>query len=207
MKKTDQEKTAKKGKKEKKAAAKAERKVAKVSPASSAGLADPRTGKKSDQKKALKTAAKLLQKELDTRMKEMVKRIRKETKAKLQEVVKDATRRLDVDTEYLFEQALHSIVQHHENGTPAASDSISTDIVAPVVTKAPRSRPAAAPPVVAAPAAARPRPVASRPTASAASAASPSRNRTATSRKPAAPTQNSNGVAQSGEDTSGDSVQ
>ena len=54
-------------------------------------------------------------------MNELVTRIRKETKAKLKEVVKEATRRLDGDTERMFEQALHTIVRHYDSvaGTPS----------------------------------------------------------------------------------------
>ena len=48
-------------------------------------------------------------------MNELVTRIRKETKAKLKEVVKEATRRLDGDTERMFEQALHTIVRHYDS--------------------------------------------------------------------------------------------
>ncbi|MEJ7659981.1 MAG: hypothetical protein WKG07_10335 [Hymenobacter sp.] len=54
------------------------------------------------------------------RMGEVVARIRKETKAKLKEVVKDATRRLDVDTERMFEQALHTIVRHYDSIAPGS---------------------------------------------------------------------------------------
>ena len=87
---------------------------------------DDRTDKKAGQKKSLKSAAKRLQKELDARMSEVVARIRKETKAKLNEVVKEATKRLDDDTERMFEQALHTIVRHYDsittsNGPASAS--------------------------------------------------------------------------------------
>ena len=57
-------------------------------------------------------------------MNEVVTRIRKETKAKLKEVVKEATRRLDGDTERMFEQALHTIVRHYDSVSgSAASDN------------------------------------------------------------------------------------
>ncbi|WP_206982501.1 hypothetical protein [Hymenobacter telluris] len=86
-----------------------------------------------------------MQKELDQRMSEVVKRIRKETKDKLKAVVKEATQRLDVDTAQLFEQALHSIVQHRDNGTPAASDSIAATPTSVASTKAkPSTQPKAA---------------------------------------------------------------
>jgi len=62
----------------------------------------------------------------------VVTRIRKETKAKLKEVVKEATRRLDGDTERMFEQALHTIVRHYDSvaGTASAdngSEAPATD--------------------------------------------------------------------------------
>ena len=88
---------------------------------------DDRADKKAGQKKSLKSAAKRLQKELDARMSEVVARIRKETKAKLNEVVKEATKRLDGDTERMFEQALHTIVRHYDSITtsngPASASS------------------------------------------------------------------------------------
>ena len=59
-------------------------------------------------------------------MNEVVSRIRKETKAKLKEVVKEATRRLDGDTERMFEQALHTIVKHYDSvsgSAPSAADN------------------------------------------------------------------------------------
>lgn len=82
------------------------------------------TTKKASQKKSLKSAAKQLQKELNSRMSEVVTRIRKETKAKLKEVVKEATRRLDGDTERMFEQALHTIVRHYDSvaGSPKSDN-------------------------------------------------------------------------------------
>jgi len=54
-----------------------------------------------------------------------VDRIRKETKAKLKEVVKEATRRLDVDTERMFEQALHTIVRHYDSIAPGRTTDIN----------------------------------------------------------------------------------
>ncbi|UPL49756.1 hypothetical protein [Hymenobacter sublimis] len=126
MKNSDQEQPAKKAKKEKDPTEKAQRKAAKAAKSATSVITDARPSKKATQKKALKIAAKQLQKQLDSRIDEVVKRIRKETKAKLKEVVQDATRRLDVDMEQLFEQALHTIVRHHEGGTLAASDSVST---------------------------------------------------------------------------------
>lgn len=100
---------------------KATRKSAKSAGRASAELNDDRAGKKASQKKSLKSAAKQLQKELNSRMNEVVTRIRKETKAKLKEVVKEATRRLDGDTERMFEQALHTIVRHYDSVSGAAA--------------------------------------------------------------------------------------
>ena len=103
---------------------KAQRRTDKANQRATKSLTDDRAEKKASQKQTLKTAAKELQKELDKRMGEVVARIRKETKAKLKEVVKDATRRLDVDTERMFEQALHTIVRHYDSiapGQPAAA--------------------------------------------------------------------------------------
>ena len=99
------------------------RKSAKNAGRATADLKDDRADKKASQKKSLKSAAKQLQKELNNRMNEVVTRIRKETKAKLKEVVKEATRRLDGDTERMFEQALHTIVRHYDSvsGTSGAS--------------------------------------------------------------------------------------
>ena len=96
------------------------RKLAKNAGRTSSEIKDDRADKKASQKKSLKSAAKQLQKELNGRMNEVVTRIRKETKAKLKEVVKEATRRLDGDTERMFEQALHTIVRHYDSvaGTP-----------------------------------------------------------------------------------------
>ena len=91
------------------------RKSAKNAGRAASDLKDDRADKKSSQKKSLKSAAKQLQKELNNRMNEVVIRIRKETKAKLKEVVKEATRRLDGDTERMFEQALHTIVRHYDS--------------------------------------------------------------------------------------------
>jgi hypothetical protein len=66
-------------------------------------------------------------------MNEVVARIRKETKAKLKEVVKEATRRLDLDTERMFEQALHTIVQHYDSvsTTPAGAETSTSTAEAP----------------------------------------------------------------------------
>ena len=102
------------------------RKSKKAAKKTSDTLNDDRADKKAGQKKSLKSAAKRLQKELDARMSEVVARIRKETKAKLNEVVKEATKRLDGDTERMFEQALHTIVRHYDsittsNGPESAS--------------------------------------------------------------------------------------
>ena len=108
---------------------KAARKSEKATSRASADLAQDRAANKASQKKSLKSAAKQLQKELDKRMSEVVTRIRKETKAKLKDVVKEATRRLDIDTERMFEQALHTIVQHY--------DSVSTTPNAATETGAP----------------------------------------------------------------------
>ena len=103
---------------------KSARKSAKSASRASADLNDDRASKKASQKKSLKSAAKQLQKELNARMNEVVTRIRKETKAKLKEVVKEATRRLDGDTERMFEQALHTIVRHYDSVSgPAAADN------------------------------------------------------------------------------------
>lgn len=103
---------------------KSARKSAKSAGRASADLNDDRASKKASQKKSLKSAAKQLQKELNARMTEVVTRIRKETKAKLKEVVKEATRRLDGDTERMFEQALHTIVRHYDSVSgPAAADN------------------------------------------------------------------------------------
>ncbi|HEX8504542.1 MAG TPA: hypothetical protein VF630_04170 [Hymenobacter sp.] len=99
------------------------RKSAKKAGRATAELNDDRAGKKASQKKSLKSAAKQLQKELNNRMNEVVTRIRKETKAKLKEVVKEATRRLDGDTERMFEQALHTIVRHYDTVTGGANGS------------------------------------------------------------------------------------
>lgn len=99
---------------------KATRKSAKAGRQATKVLTDDRAEKKASQKQTLKSAAKQLQKELDVRMGEVVARIRKETKAKLKEVVKEATRRLDVDTERMFEQALHTIVRHYDSIAPGS---------------------------------------------------------------------------------------
>ncbi len=125
------EKPAKRTPEEKKA-----RKSAKETGRATADLSDDRADKKASQKKSLKSAAKLLQKELNSRMNEVVTRIRKETKDKLKEVVKEATRRLDSDTERMFEQALHTIVRHYdsvsanvgssENGQAASQTPVKT---------------------------------------------------------------------------------
>ena len=111
---------------------KAARKSTKKAGRATTELTDDRASKKASQKKSLKSAAKQLQKELNSRMNEVVTRIRKETKAKLKEVVKEATRRLDGDTERMFEQALHTIVRHYDSvaGTPKA-DTGSSDAAAP----------------------------------------------------------------------------
>ncbi|MGY3089764.1 hypothetical protein ACVWYF_002812 [Hymenobacter sp. UYAg731] len=103
---------------------KSARKSAKSAGRASADLNEDRASKKASQKKSLKSAAKQLQKELNARMNEVVTRIRKETKAKLKEVVKEATRRLDGDTERMFEQALHTIVRHYDSVSgPTAADN------------------------------------------------------------------------------------
>lgn len=101
------------------------RKSAKNAGRVTSNLTDDRADKKASQKKSLKSAAKQLQKELNGRMSEVVSRIRKETKAKLKEVVKEATRRLDGDTERMFEQALHTIVRHYDSvaSTPSSSEN------------------------------------------------------------------------------------
>ena len=104
---------------------KAQRKSDKAGQRATKSLTDDRAEKKASQKQTLKSAAKQLQKELDTRMNEVVARIRKETKAKLKEVVKDATRRLDVDTERMFEQALHTIVRHYDSIAPGRTTDIN----------------------------------------------------------------------------------
>jgi hypothetical protein len=104
---------------------KAQRKANKAGQRATKSLTDDRAEKKASQKQTLKSAAKQLQKELDTRMSEVVARIRKETKAKLKEVVKDATRRLDVDTERMFEQALHTIVRHYDSIAPGRTTDIN----------------------------------------------------------------------------------
>ncbi|MGI4871750.1 MAG: hypothetical protein ACRYFX_11290 [Janthinobacterium lividum] len=104
---------------------KAQRKADKASQRATQTLTDSHAEKKAGQKKTLKSAAKQLQKELDTRMSEMVASIRKETKAKLKEVVKEATRRLDVDTERMFEQALHTIVRHYDSIAPGRDHAIT----------------------------------------------------------------------------------
>ncbi|WP_046245817.1 hypothetical protein [Hymenobacter terrenus] len=105
------------------------RKSAKDAGNAASVLNDDRADKKASQKKSLKSAAKQLQKELNNRMNEVVARIRKETKAKLKEVVKEATRRLDSDTERMFEQALHTIVRHYDSvsGSNGAADNGSDD--------------------------------------------------------------------------------
>ena len=111
---------------EEKTARKSEKKTGRAT----ADLNEDRDDKKASQKKSLKTAAKQLQKELNSRMNEVVTRIRKETKAKLKEVVKEATRRLDGDTERMFEQALHTIVRHYDtvsqNFSGASKDDATT---------------------------------------------------------------------------------
>lgn len=99
---------------------KSARKSAKKTSRATADLSDDRADKKASQKKSLKSAAKQLQKELNGRMNEVVARIRKETKTKLKEVVKEATRRLDGDTERMFEQALHTIVRHYDSVSGSA---------------------------------------------------------------------------------------
>lgn len=104
------------------------RKSTKKAGRATAELNDDHASKKASQKKTLKSAAKQLQKELNNRMNEVVTRIRKETKAKLKEVVKEATRRLDGDTERMFEQALHTIVRHYDSvaGTTATDSGRET---------------------------------------------------------------------------------
>ena len=102
---------------------KSARKSAKKTSRATADLSDDRADKKASQKKSLKSAAKQLQKELNGRMNEVVARIRKETKAKLKEVVKEATRRLDGDTERMFEQALHTIVRHYDSVSGSATSA------------------------------------------------------------------------------------
>ena len=102
---------------------KSARKSAKKTSRATADLSDDRADKKASQKKSLKSAAKQLQKELNGRMNEVVARIRKETKAKLKEVVKEATRRLDGDTERMFEQALHTIVRHYDSVSGSAASA------------------------------------------------------------------------------------
>jgi hypothetical protein len=111
---------------------KAQRKADRAGRRATKSLTDDRAEKKASQKQTLKSAAKQLQKELDTRMNEVVDRIRKETKAKLKDVVKEATRRLDVDTERMFEQALHTIVRHYDSIAPGRT----TDINLPAPTQA-----------------------------------------------------------------------
>ena len=101
------------------------RKSAKKAGRAATLLNDDRDDNKASQKKTLKTAAKQLQKELNNRMNEVVTRIRKETKAKLKEVVKEATRRLDGDTERMFEQALQTIVRHYDSVASTATGSDS----------------------------------------------------------------------------------
>jgi len=120
---------------------KAARKSAKKAGRAADDLTDDRASKKASQKKTLKSAAKQLQKELNNRMNEVVIRIRKETKAKLKEVVKEATRRLDVDTERMFEEALHTIVRHYDSvaSSPAAANGHSEISTAPTAGKAPRT--------------------------------------------------------------------
>ncbi len=103
------------------------RKSAKKAGRAATLLNDDRADNKAWQKKTLKTAAKQLQKELNKRMNEVVTRIRKETKAKLKEVVKEATRRLDGDTERMFEQALHTIVRHYDS----VAGGTGTDVTEP----------------------------------------------------------------------------
>jgi hypothetical protein len=76
-------------------------------------------------------------------MNEMVTRIRKETKAKLKEVVKEASRRLDVDTDQLFEQALHTIVRHYDSVAPGRSSDLN--FPAPAAEGAASETPAATP--------------------------------------------------------------
>lgn len=111
-------------------AEKAQRKSEKTASQANADLSDGRAAKKANQKKSLRSAAKRLQKELDGRMSEVVARIRKETKAKLKEVVREATRRLDGDTERMFEQALHTIVRHYDSATQAADSEATGAVVA-----------------------------------------------------------------------------
>ena len=103
------------------------RKLAKNAGRTSSEIKDDRADKKASQKKSLKSAAKQLQKELNGRMNEVVTRIRKETKAKLKEVVKEATRRLDGDTERMFEQALHTIVRHYDSVASTPSPDAEGD--------------------------------------------------------------------------------
>ncbi|MGY2133492.1 hypothetical protein ACW9KT_14785 [Hymenobacter sp. HD11105] len=124
MKKSEQEKSEKKPKKEQ--ISKTERKAKKEMVQATTSLNDDRDDKKASQKKSLKIAAKRLQKELDTRVNEVVKRIRKETKAKLKEVVQEATRRLDHDTERMFEEALHTIVRHYDSADTTSTASAAT---------------------------------------------------------------------------------
>lgn len=148
MKNSEQEQPEKKAKKDsgkKTSAEKAQRKAAKAAARAADTISDSSADKKAGQKKTLKLAAKQLQKELDQRMSEVVKRIRKETKEKLKEVVKEATQRLDVDTAHVFEQALHSIVQQHDQGTPAASDSISAEPAGSATQAKPGALPKATP--------------------------------------------------------------
>jgi hypothetical protein len=108
-------------------------------------MTDERATKKASQKKTLKAAAKQLQKELNNRMNEVVTRIRKETKAKLKEVVKEATRRMDGDTERMFEQALHTIVKHYDSvsasmgGGNEAGDSNDNGAAGNTTEQSPRS--------------------------------------------------------------------
>lgn len=106
---------------------KSARKSAKKASRATANLNDERDTKKASQKKSLKSAAKQLQKELNGRMNEVVARIRKETKDKLKEVLKEATRRLDGDTESMFEQALHTIVRHYDSISNSASATSNSE--------------------------------------------------------------------------------
>ncbi len=108
-------------------AEKVQRKSEKAATRASADLSDDRTAKKASQKKSLRSAAKRLQKELDGRMSEVVARIRKETKAKLKEVLREATRRLDGDTERMFEQALHTIVRHYDSAAQASDSEAGSE--------------------------------------------------------------------------------
>jgi hypothetical protein len=124
---------------------KSQRKADKVSRQAAKALNDDHAESKASQKQNLKTAAKQLQKELDVRMGEVVARIRKETKDKLKEVVKEATRRLDVDTERMFEQALHTIVRHYDSIAPGRSGDLNFPAPASDTEAAPAtSKPAAA---------------------------------------------------------------